>query len=181
MTALTWTHATTEIPENGLAVQRSATAGECEAVRAALDVIGCSAIDVRYRIRAVAGDAFRLVGTFKAKVTQACVVGLEPVDEVVTGDLDIEFTPKPTARSGKGEADDGDPFAKVDIEPVENGTIDVGRVLFEEIAANLDPYPRANGSTFDWQDPRAAKDQGPAVESPFAKLAALKRKKPEEG
>ena len=177
MTVLTWNYATAEIPDNGLAVQRSATPEECDAVRTELDILGCEAIDVRYRIRAVAGDAFRLQGTFKAKVTQACVVSLEPVAEVVTGDLDVEFTPDPAARSGKEGEAGVDPFARADIEPIENGVIDVGRVLFEELAAGLDPYPRAKGSQFDWQDPVAAKDQGPATISPFAKLAALKPKK----
>lgn len=180
MTVLNWKHATTEIPGNGLSVQRSATPEECEAMRAELGVVGCEAIDVRYRIRAVAGDGFRLEGSYKSKVTQACIVSLEPIAEVVDGDLNVEFTPDPAVRSGKDskdgtDADKGDPFAEADIEPIENGMIDIGRVIVEELMAGLDPYPRAAGSQFDWQDPVAAKAKTPA-ENPFAKLAVLKPK-----
>ncbi len=181
MTVLAWKHATTEIPGNGLSVQRSATPEECATGCAALGILGCEAIDVRYRIRAVAGDGFRLEGSYKAKVTQACIVSLEPIAEVVEGELNVEFTPDPVARSGKDskdgtDADKGEPFAEADIEPIENGMIDVGRVIFEELTAGLDPYPRAAGSQFDWQDPVAAKDKG-AADNPFAKLAVLKPKK----
>ena len=150
-------------------------------MRAELGVVGCEAIDVRYRIRAVAGDGFRLEGSYKSKVTQACIVSLEPIAEVVDGDLNVEFTPDPAVRSGKDskdgtDADKGDPFAEADIEPIENGMIDIGRVIVEELMAGLDPYPRAAGSQFDWQDPVAAKAKTPA-ENPFAKLAVLKPKK----
>ena len=182
MSELDWTHATIDIPEQGLSVQRRATLDELAALKSAFDVLSCDALDVRYRIRAIAGGAFRLDGRFEARVTQACVVSLEPVPDRIVGELDVEF--RPDADTRPVDQDDGeeatiDPFANVEVERIENGIIDAGRVVFEEVASLLNPYPRAAGSQFDWQDPRSAAPDGPpGAGSPFAKLAVLRGKKP---
>ena len=194
MTELDWKHPTVEIPEKGLPVHRVATPEEQAVLTAALDILSLDALDVRYRIRAVPGGAFRLDGRFEARVTQACVVSLEPVADRIIGEFDVEFRPevRPEARreqrpgggdraaSKEGEQDvTVDPFAKVEVEAIENGIIDAGRVVFEEIASLLNPYPRAAGSQFDWQDPKlATTDNEPRPDSPFAKLALLRGKKP---
>ena len=45
-----------------------------------------------------------------------------------------------------------------DVEPIEHGTIEVGRVVFETLSAALDPYPRKSGATLEWQDPESAEE-----------------------
>ena len=181
-TVIDWKHATIEIPEKGLSVNRTATPEELVALTAALEILSCDALDVNYRVRAIAGGAFRLDGRFTARVTQACVVSLEPVADRMTGEFDVEFRPDVAARphgQDSGDEETVDPFADVEIEAIENGIIDTGRVVFEEVASLLNPYPRAAGSQFDWQDPQLAAPGGvPRPDSPFAKLAVLRGKKP---
>ena len=50
--------------------------------------------------------------------------------------------------------------------------IDVGRVVFETLSAALDPYPRKNGASLEWQDPESA--EGVGASGPFGALKKLK-------
>ena len=183
MSDLVWKHATIEIPEQGLSAQRTASPEELARLAAALDLLSCDALAAHYRIRAVAGGAYRLQGSFEARVTQACVVSLEPVPDHIVGELDVEFRPQVDTGPAPGRAPDEeaaiDPFDKLEIERIEAGSIDAGRIVFEEIASLLNPYPRAPGSQFDWQDPKQAAEGGQArPDNPFAKLAVLRGKRP---
>ena len=178
MNELTWTHATTEIPEKGLPVERAATPEELEKIRTALDILACDSLATRYRLRAIPGNGFRLEGSFAARVTQACVVSLEPVQSHVDGQLLVEFRPESVAARTPSDDDTIDPFDAVETEPIVNGVLDAGRVIFEELASQLDPYPRAAGINFDWKDPLDSPDGTSNASGPFASLASLKPKTP---
>jgi len=164
-----WSHAVATIPERGLERTRIATKEALEAVRAALDILACSRIQVRYRVKASAGGSYRVTGKLEADVTQACVVTTDPVSQSIRSDFDAVFHPPEALTHHEGESED--PLSDVDTEVIENGVIDVGRLVYEEIASRIDPYPRVPGSNFDWQDPAV---DTPARDNPFAKLAQLK-------
>jgi hypothetical protein len=51
--------------------------------------------------------------------------------------------------------------------------IDAGRVIFETLAASLDPYPRKPNAEFVW---KIEKGTDPAAAGPFAGLSSLKDK-----
>lgn len=191
MTVLAWTHQTIDVPEQGLSVKRTATPEELQALRGALDILACDGLEARYNVKALGGGGFRLDGRFEARVTQACVVSLDPVADRISGVFEVEFLPESGARSknkgGRPRAGDGgadgeaadtiDPFADVEVEAIENGGIDAGRIVYEELASLLNPYPRAAGTEFDWQDPKAGPAHAPRSDNPFAKLAVLRGKK----
>jgi len=61
-------------------------------------------------------------------------------------------------------------------EPIVAGQIAVGRVVFESLAAALEPYPRKPGAVLDWQAPLPADAAATTATSPFAVLANLKTK-----
>ena len=66
MTApLSHCHATTQIPAGGLAAVWTATPEEREAVRAALEILACDRLEVRYRIRVTGDGVWRLAGTLE--------------------------------------------------------------------------------------------------------------------
>src|SRR4051794_40289795 len=170
MDELKWIENTSEVPPGGIERGREATAEERQELAEALGILGLSRLLVRYRLSAIAGDAYRLAGDISADVEQACIVSLEPV----TGRIDTEFGTEfhPMA----GEPESGAELSVLDaieIEPLENGIIPVGRIVYETLSSSLDPYPRRKDATFSWQDPRA--EQGEKA-SPFAALAALKDK-----
>ena len=169
MTApLSHCHATTQIPAGGLAAVWTATPEEREAVRAALEILACDRLEVRYRIRVTGDGVWRLAGTLEADVTQACVVTLDPVAQAISADLEAEF--RRVAEPDADEIDVGDPFSG-EVEPVEDGVIDIGRLVYEEIATRLDPFPRAADATLDQSEAGGAEPQSA---SPFAALKGLK-------
>ena len=58
-------------------------------------------------------------------------------------------------------------------EPIVEGKVDLGPVIYETLATALDPYPRREGASFEW--PGEADAPGTEqVRNPFAALARLK-------
>ena len=164
--SLDWMEATVDVPEKGFERTRSATPAECANVATELALLACARIEARYRIQARGKGHYMLVGTVDADVTQECVVTVEPVDAHLSYPIEIEFVPDVEAMV----SDLVDPFANVEFESIENGRLAVGRVIVEELASRLDPYPRRPDTEFDWKD---AADTGQS--GPFAALGKLKR------
>jgi len=162
-----WSHeAHTLAAGRGVEVERSASAKERGALLEALDLASCDRVDVRYKIVARAGGRFQLTGRIVADLAQSCVVTLAPVPAHLDITLSLEFWPADSVERGGAF----DAMGPSDPEPIEDGRLDVGRVVYEEIAAALDPYPRAPGAEFEPDaPPNEPKD------NPFAALARLKR------
>jgi uncharacterized metal-binding protein YceD (DUF177 family) len=166
-TILDWKHDTRAIPEAGLPITREATAAERTAVAAAMELIACARLVTRYQITPAAADRFLLKGNVDVTVTQTCIVTLEEIERRYSVPLDIEFWP---ADILDGDEDgDIDPLG-ADREPIDDGRIDVGRVVYEELASHIDPFPRRDGAAIDWED-----KEGAARTHPFAQLARLKQ------
>lgn len=165
-----WTHNVTDIPAGGLERDREADEAERAAVAEVLKLLGLDRLSAHYRIKPLGDGCYRLSGSLKADVEQACIVSLEPVRGMVDARFDVEFRPRV-------EHSDIDEDASVldgpDVDVLERGVIPVGRIVFETLSASLDPYPRGPNAQFDWQDPRQA---DPEKASPFASLSQLKSK-----
>ncbi len=170
MPLASWSLSVTDIPEAGLAREKAASAAERDEVANALKLIELEKLLVNYRIERLAGGAYRLSGTLNADCSQPCVVSLDPVPEKVSDSFDVEFWPDHVADDDAGEMP---VLGGRDVEPLENGTIDIGRIVYETFAAALDPYPRKPGAEFNWTD-KTAQDPGKA--NPFSVLAKLKDK-----
>ena len=58
-------------------------------------------------------------------------------------------------------------------EPIKDGRIDLGPLIYETLATSLDPYPKRDGVSFEWS--QGAEAPGPERKSsPFAALDRLK-------
>jgi uncharacterized metal-binding protein YceD (DUF177 family) len=165
---LDWIHATTEVGERGLARTRPATDAERAEICAELGLLSCSKFNVTYELRAAGGGRYRLHGTLDAHIEQTCVVSLEPVPQHLAETFEVEFDPAPQGDSTTEK--EHEILTGIDVEPIENGEIDIGRVVLETVSAVLDPYPRKDGADFGWTDPKAAEAAG----NPFAVLKKLK-------
>ncbi len=174
MTGLEWTHAMREVPAAGLAVARTATPEEAARVAEALDILGVEALVATYRIKPVPGGRYRLAGEIKARVVQACVVSLEPVVAEISSPFEVILAPAEAlagnTRGPDGDEADADGIDTPLVEPIVNGEVDVGRIVYEELTSQLDPYPRRPDANFEWTDDRLAA----ADVHPFAKLAHLR-------
>jgi uncharacterized metal-binding protein YceD (DUF177 family) len=167
---LPWSQRATSIAEAGLHKEVVATAAERVAIAQELGLVSCEAIEASYTIRALGGGRYRLAGSLHARLTQACVATLEPLPQTIEEAFEAEFWPAgslPETVDAEVEA-----LSVPDVEPIEHGTIEVGRVFFEIVSAALDPYPRKSGASLEWRDPESVEDSGAA--GAFGALKKLK-------
>ena len=180
---LTWTHAAGDLLKSAtkpaFEETRAANSDERAAVAQLLDLIACDRLVAHIKIRPRAGDRFFVSGTIEADIVQSCVVTLEPVPAALSESFEAEFWPaehlEPAVR-GELEAEilgDDPP------EPLIDGRIETGRLVFECLATAIDPFPRRPDASLD---PRYAgetsADQEQAAK-PFAALARLKTNPPQ--
>jgi len=97
----------------------------------------------------------------RAKVTQTCVVTLEPFPAEIAEDSELRFVP---AKAAADEEElDPETLEGPDEIPYADDVIDLGEALAEQLALALDPYPRKPGAEL----PGEASDDGA---SPFTVL-----------
>lgn len=167
-TVLDWVHETRSIPETGLSVAREATPEARDAIAKAMDLVACKRLAAKYAITPIGHGRYRLKGSVTIDVTQACVVTLEPLQRSYTMPIELELRPaEELSENDETEID----TLKDDPEPIEDGRIDVGRIVHEELISGIDPYPRSENAAFDWKDARET-----GRENPFAQLEKLKRR-----
>lgn len=170
-TSLAWHHPIKGAGTRDVTVDREATPAECEALTSGLDIVSVEAFHARYAITAQSAGCFLMAGDFTARLTQACVVTLEPVVQTIAETFSVSFCPP--GRIAQPDGKDRPILDEPDVEDLTGDTIEAGRVLFELLSASLDPYPRKGAAAFAWKDPKT----GPEVEmqlNPFAALSKLK-------
>jgi len=165
-----WSHTTASVPDHGLDAHRTADEAQRREIAAALDLDSLDQLEARYHIAHLANGRFRVSGEIVARVTQACVVTLDPVASDIRTPFAVEFWPAgdiPQLDEGEREALDEDP-----PEPIEHHRIAVGRIIYETLGAAIDPYPRLPDAELERHE---AGGETPEAEHPFAALAKLKR------
>jgi uncharacterized metal-binding protein YceD (DUF177 family) len=175
---LAWSHAIEEIGKAGFQRTREASAEERSAVARELGLIACERLVATYLLRARAGGRYELEATISAAITQACVVTLDPVPQAIEAEVAARFWP---AEELAGSLDEGglvDPTAEDEPEPIIDGMLEVGRVVYEQLAMVIDPFPRAPDAVLERTEAAgsAAATGESTTEGPFAKLSALKAK-----
>jgi uncharacterized metal-binding protein YceD (DUF177 family) len=168
-----WTEAAAAVPTSGMRFVRAATAAELQALAATLNILSCTALTCELRIRPLRQGRFQVAGTIDAAVVQACIVSVEPVAAKLTETVDVEFWPADQIASPASTAVDEwfDPQAPDEAEPIVQGRLRLGQLIYETIAAGLEPYPRAPGAELE----RTSTKDRQADVHPFAALAKLKR------
>jgi hypothetical protein len=172
-TLTTWIHETDAIVDDGLEVERVATAEERAELAQALELVACEELETRYTIQPLANGHYLATGIVEAAVVQSCVVTLEPVSGRVAERFEVDFWPPEKLR--ELDAGEVDLRTAPDREPIEDGIIPIGRIIYEHVATGLDPYPRKEGAEFRWSSVEPRPDDEPR-DSPFAVLSKLKSK-----
>ena len=107
-------------------------------------------------------------GEVRARMTRECVASLEPMEEAIREDFLVTYTERPAPLpEGETEADLDAP------EPIEDGRIDLGAVLIEQVVLAMDPHPRIEGAEAP-ADPGAG-----ATVTPFDVLKQLQTSREE--
>ena len=169
---LDWSHALGEIGETGLARERRASEAERAALARALDTLAVTDLRAVYEIQPLARGRYQLTGDIEASVTQSCVVTLEPVDGRVAERFEAEFMPAGELAGAERQEEEMEALAAADLEPIVHERIEVGRVVYEQVAAALDPYPRKDGARLE--QPGASESGRDESGGPFAALAKLR-------
>ena len=108
---------------------------------AAFGVLGVEALSGEARA-ARRGGLIEVEGTVRARLIRECVASLEPMTEAIDEAFRVAYTeaaPRPV--EGEVEADLDAP------EPIEDGTLDLGAVLLEQLVLAMDPHPRIEGAS----------------------------------
>jgi uncharacterized metal-binding protein YceD (DUF177 family) len=153
-----------------------AAAPERAAVAELLDLSDLSRLALTYSLHRLGQGRLGLKGRLTVKLTQTCVVSLEPLPQELDVPVEVAFWPSSQIRDmEKATAEDPVSQGILDWpESIIDGKIDLGPVLYEGLATALEPYPRAKGVEFAWIDPASAGEEAPAI-GPFAALKQLKQ------
>jgi uncharacterized metal-binding protein YceD (DUF177 family) len=149
------------LPRDGLTLDIAANAEE----RAALAKLNRLPEIARLTARLSIGKwrrGVRVEGALSARLTQVCVVSLEPFEVEIEEPIDVKFLPAdggPASPDAMGDADEPDELV--------DGKIDLGALVAEFLTLALDPYPRKPGAAF------LAPPEDSGREKPFDALRAL--------
>lgn len=151
------------IPPEGRDARIEANAAECAALAARFAIPAVERLSAELRLRPEPGGTVFAEGHLSAEVVQTCVVTLEPVRQAVSEAIALRILPP-------GADPSDDPEGPDEIE-AEDGAVDLGEAVAEQLSLALDPYPRAPGAELP-----AAEDGDAVPTGPFAALAALRGK-----
>lgn len=146
------------IGPRGLTMEVEAKPDELPAVAARLRILALESLHCAFKLRRVGASTVEAQGVLRARVSETCVVSLDPFSHDVEEVFTVHFVPPGT------EDDNPDPEA-VDQIPCTGGAADLGETAVEQLALALDPFPRKPGAAL----PAEAADEAP---SPFAVLLA---------
>ena len=158
----------------------TASADERSAIVEAIGLTQCFSVSAKFTLRARAGGRSVLEGRLLADVEQACVVTLEAVPQHIDERFQGEFCPQSDLAAASPVEAHFDPDAEDDPIGIVDGQLDIGQLVFENLALAIDPFPRAA----DAEDVRLERGPGgptkttdvvaERVPNPFAVLAKLK-------
>jgi len=152
------------VPREGSDERIAADPDECKALAARLGLPVIQALAAELRVTPWRGGGLKIEGKLMADLEQVSVVSLEPFRQHVEFPILRYFM-----AAGAAEHD-----TDAEIDPIVNAQVDLGEVVAETLALELDPYPRRPGEAFDetvWVEAPS-----PAPPSPFAGLTRLKPK-----
>ena len=155
-------------------VEVEASEAERLALAQAYDLPAIASLTARLNL-SKRGPVIRVAGTLKARLTQICVVTMEPFESEIADKIEMEYAPpayvtEAWERLAQLEASGSTEEAPEPPDQIVDGKIDLGALTAEALALALDPYPKKPGAAFEGP-PDAAPDP---EESPFAVLARLK-------
>ncbi len=167
-----------DILDSDLPVEFSATADECAALARRFDLRAVEAFSAIARLTSTAAGPLRLVLAFRARITQTCVISLEPFESVIEETVERRFVPPDASTARPEEATEVEISVEGEDppEPLADETIDLGEIAAEHLGLAIDPYPRRPGVVFEGVATQGFSEPEPR-KSPFAVLATARRKR----
>ncbi|CAA6603304.1 conserved hypothetical protein [Rhodospirillaceae bacterium LM-1] len=167
-----------DIQAHGLDLSIEARPDECEKLRQRFDLVALDGLKAQLRLTQSTNGLFVLEGRIQADVTQTCVVTLEPVRSNINADISRSYGETEALQAVLQAMEreiDLDFEAQDEPDVIENGVIDIGEAVAEELALSLDPFPRKPGASLE-NTPYAGLDGADGKPNPFAALSKLRDK-----
>jgi uncharacterized metal-binding protein YceD (DUF177 family) len=142
----------------------SADAKECTALAQRLFLPAIHSLAAELKAKPWRGGGLKVSGELKADLDQKSVVSLEVFRSTVVFPVERYFLNVPASADIESEED---------IDPIVNGIVDLGEVVAETLALELDPYPRKAGEAFQVDDEPTVEEKKP---NPFNVLRMEPRK-----
>lgn len=160
-----------ELNQNQYKFELNADAEELEDICAILQVEKVKLFQATIFIKlSLKEHLMKVWGNVTAALELKSVISLENFEKDFDVPFELLFDTKATYQDIK-EMEAGINDDVPDI--IENGQIDLANIAIEQIALNLDDYPRAEGEVFDFS--QYAEIEPLEEENPFAVLAKLKK------
>ncbi len=117
------------------------------------------------------GDSLRIYvsGHLSAKLSQPCVITLEPVISEIETDFVVILDTITETLKIESEIDSGNDDI---IDPIIDATVDFGELIAQNLAIEIDPFPKLR----DVDGPGLTLETAETRENPFAVLKNLKTK-----
>lgn len=165
------------ISANAVAIHLEANAAERAGLAKMWNVLEVSSLEADLQVARWKKDGVKIKGEVRAKIVQACVVTLEPVESLIAEPVETILVPEGSRLARIAANDSGemvlDPDGP-DIPDVFTGdTIDAGEVVSEQVALAIDPYPRKPDASFG--DRIESTDKDDIRPNPFAVLKDWKK------
>ncbi len=140
------------ISHNPVEVRLEANEAERTALAALWDIVSVEGLSAELQIGRWKKDGVRVKGHVRARLTQSCVVTLEPVESEIDEPIEVIFVPEGSKLARIAANDSAemilDPDGPDAPEVFSGDTIDVGESVAEHVALAIDPYPRKPGTAF---------------------------------
>lgn len=150
------------LPRGGLDHEIEANGQERAALAALNNLPAIQRLAARFHI-VKWGRGIRVEGELSAKLTQTCVVSLEPFEAEIDEPIEVTYLP-PDAKAPASSSEGHDIEADDEPDTLIDGKIDLGALTSEFLTLALDPYPRKPGVAFE------PPGEAPERNSPFGRL-----------
>lgn len=134
------------VPAGGSTEKLSADAKELAFLARRLDVPALHDLRALLKVARWRGGGLKITGRIDAEITQTSVISLEEFRHAATFPVELYFLPEGVASTSD------------DVGTISGGTIDLGELVAETVALELDPYPRKPGENFVGFDDEAKAD-----------------------
>ncbi len=176
-----------DIPASWKSYALTPTTEQSKAIAKRLDLISLDALDADVRVERK-GHVVEVEGKFKAKVTQKCVVTLEPLEAELEDSFEAWFADQEQVVSFKKAQHEALNKKEMmdlpmleeneDPEPIEDGHIDLGELVVQYLSLSVNPYPHKEGVEYENKEPEHKRPQRETLRpNPFA---ALKNWRPKD-
>lgn len=158
------------LKDEGTEIDVTANADECKKLAERCGLISLVKLDAKLRVKTLPGsDIIEVQGNVQSVIAQTCVVTLEEF----TSPLDFTFTAlfqdaETLEKVESEEVDEMDEMVE-EPDPIDNGEIDMGELVAQQLILHLDAYPRKPGAKID---PRYSGEEA-MRENPFDSLKGM--------